>query len=107
MKRKSDYDEALDCWHRWTEVLHGRSGIRGASGLMDKAGYLGGTADELCPATERGREKIRELVAKAIQRGWCKRHYANTYEAVPYGKFSLPEAFCGKCGKRPSYCKCV
>lgn len=88
--------------------LKGRPPVHGASDLLDKHGFFGGVADELSPATEDGRTRIRALVARALERGWCKRHYANSYKnSEPRGKFSLPEAFCLVCGKRPSYCRCA
>jgi hypothetical protein len=101
----SEYTKAMSAWHRLVALKGGGCG-RGASSLMDKHGYFGGIADELCPATREGRERIRALVAKAIEVGWAQRNNCRRKQEPPHGKFALPEAFCGKCGKRPSYCKC-
>lgn len=103
----SEFDRAKAAWRKYSAVHLGHSDGRWASHLLDKHGYLGGTADEFSPATERGREKIRALVRTALARGWAVRHYSNTYkDATPRGKWKLLEGFCPKCGKRPSYCRC-
>lgn len=62
---------ALATFNRLLE-LKGRPPVHGASDLLDKHGFFGGVADELSPATEEGRTRIRALVARALERGWCK-----------------------------------
>ncbi len=105
LKGKAQFDRAQAAWHRLAQ-LRGCPVPRDYSGVLERNGYLGGCADELCPATEEGRARIRELVRTAKCRGWCKVTHSNGYKDPPKGKWSMPEAFCPKCGKRPSYCEC-
>lgn len=100
-----EFRKAQAAWHRLLAKSGGHVGMRDAGGIMDENGCLGGVADEFSPATESGRAKIRALVKSAEKHGLCAFHRQPKC-GVPAGKFDLKEAYCSRCGKRPSYCRC-
>lgn len=104
-KIESALRQAQASWHKLLAKRDGSFGSMRASDVLDANGCLGGIADEFSPATESGRAKIRALVKSAEQHGLCAFHRQPKC-GVPAGKFELEEAYCPRCGKRPSYCRC-